>query len=276
MAATFDFSPGNCIRLLKGDDAGLCRMEVFLRSYQYSLHRHDSYAIGVTVSGVQCFSYRGAAHRAVRGQIHVLFPDEPHDGAAGTDEGFSYRIVHIDPALLQDVLNGRPLPFVKTPVLNASTAWTALMQRLWDPDAGCDDVWRAEIAVDIVDRLEAETPQTPPPKAPSALPLATLCRVREAIREDAGRELCAADLEALAGLDRWNLARGFRIAFGTSMSRFRAVCQLRRAQALIETGTPLADAALEAGFADQSHMTRRFRSILGLSPRQYAVARRPY
>ena len=50
----------------------------------YQTHRHDTYAIGVTDAGVQVFDYRGAVHASTPGQVVVLYPDEAHDGRAGT------------------------------------------------------------------------------------------------------------------------------------------------------------------------------------------------
>src|SRR5256712_9387154 len=87
----------------------------------YQRHRHDTYAIGVTDSGVQVFDYRGSVHASAPGQVVVLYPDEAHDGRAGTADGFGYRILYVEPALLTDAiraLRGRPypLPFVSEPV----------------------------------------------------------------------------------------------------------------------------------------------------------------
>src|SRR5438876_9838478 len=87
----------------------------------YQKHRHDTYAIGVTDSGVQVFDYRGSVHASTPGQVVVLYPDEAHDGRAGTREGFGYRIVYVAPSLLAEavrVLRGRscPLPFLREPV----------------------------------------------------------------------------------------------------------------------------------------------------------------
>jgi AraC-like DNA-binding protein len=59
-----------------------------------------------------------------------------------------------------------------------------------------------------------------------------------------------AELEQLAELDRWSLARQFRLAFGTSPSRFRTMRQLDMVRSMIRSGAGLADAALAAGFAD--------------------------
>src|SRR4051794_7272862 len=85
----------------------------------FAPHRHDTYAIGITLSGVQAFHYRGALRRCLPGWCHVLHPDELHDGAAGTEDGFAYRIAYVDPALVQRALGGRgALPFVADPVLD--------------------------------------------------------------------------------------------------------------------------------------------------------------
>ncbi len=53
------------------------------------------------------------------GQIIVLHPDELHDGAAGTEDGLSYRMLYLEPALLQAALprGFAHLPFVRDPVL---------------------------------------------------------------------------------------------------------------------------------------------------------------
>ena len=80
------------------------------------------------------------------------------------------------------------------------------------------------------------------------------------------------ELEREAGLDRWSLARHFRAAFGTSPSRFRTLRQLDRARGVVQRGTALAEAALQAGFADQSHMSRQFKRAYGLTPARWAAA----
>jgi AraC-like ligand binding domain len=47
----------------------------------------ETYAVGVTEAGLQCFHYRGAAWASTTGQVIVLYPDEVHDGHAGAPRG---------------------------------------------------------------------------------------------------------------------------------------------------------------------------------------------
>src|SRR5438093_8127550 len=92
--------------------AGLERAEVYLSACAFEPHRHDTYAIGITTAGVQTFRYRGTRRVSLPGQLVILHPDETHDGAAGTHDGFGYRAPYIAPELVHDALHGSGLPFV--------------------------------------------------------------------------------------------------------------------------------------------------------------------
>src|SRR5215469_10708541 len=88
---------------------------------------------------------------------------------------------------------------------------------------------------------------------------------------DVSGSVSAATLEAETGVDRYTLARGFRACFGTSPHRYLIGRRLDRVKAEIARGISLAGAAYAAGFADQSHMTRHFKSRFGLTPGGYAA-----
>lgn len=64
--------------------------------------------------------------------------------------------------------------------------------------------------------------------------------------------------------------RQMQATFGYGYATLVRLERARRAQALLRTGTPLADAAARAGYADQPHLSREFRRVVGVSPRQFA------
>ena len=64
--------------------AGIERVEAFFGGRAFEPHRHDTYAIGVTTRGVQIFNYRGAQRCCLPGQLHVVHPDDIHDGGPAT------------------------------------------------------------------------------------------------------------------------------------------------------------------------------------------------
>src|SRR5215467_7441606 len=96
--------------------------EAWFQRDGYQKHRHDTYAICLTTTGVLAFDYRGNSEISTPGQVVVLHPDEVHDGHAGTQEGFGYRQLYVEPALIFEAIQAMcphpcSLPFVRTPVI---------------------------------------------------------------------------------------------------------------------------------------------------------------
>ncbi len=82
------------------------------------------------------------------------------------------------------------------------------------------------------------------------------------------------ELELVSGRDRWRLSRDFRVLYGTSPYRYLTMRRLERVRRLVVAGQSLAQAALWAGFTDQSHMTKHFTRAYGLSPGRWLRALR--
>lgn len=247
---------------------------MYLVASAYEPHRHDSYAVGITTAGVQTFRYRGTRRICLPGQLHVLHPDETHDGAAGTDDGFGYRILYLAPELVRDALDGGALPFVADPVQTPMPATRRVASLLADIDEPISDLARAEIAATMADTLRWLGGQ--PGQRPVRIDLRAVGLARDHLAAHAREQTPASTLEAITGTDRFTLARHFRRAFGTSPDRYRTMRRLALARAAIESGLPLAQAAAHAGFADQSHMTRQFKRAYGLTPARWtALTARP-
>lgn len=94
--------------------------------------------------------------------------------------------------------------------------------------------------------------------------------VSELLRERCADSLCLSDVAAAAGVHPGYLASAFRRHFGCTMGEFvRRQRIVLACRALSDGDAPLADVALQAGFADQSHFTRTFKRQLGLTPAAY-------
>lgn len=99
-------------------------------------------------------------------------------------------------------------------------------------------------------------------------------RVRERLHSEFARPLRLADLARTAGVHPMHLARAFRLKTGMSVGTYQRRLRLDwSADQLTNARTPLAEIAVRAGFADQSHFTRTFRRYTGLTPRAYRQAR---
>lgn len=250
---------------------GVQALQAWFGGRGFDRHRHDTYAIGITDSGVQAFDYRGVAETSLPGQVIVLHPDETHDGRAGSRDGFGYRIVYVAPARIQEAARAirsgpSPLPFVKEPVtVNPALAAAIAGAFRLEPEPLATDA----LVLALTEALLEADPSCAAGVRPPCVDPEAVGRVRHFLDAAIDRVVHSRELEAVAGLTRFELARQFRAALGTSPYRYSLLRRLDGAREQLGAGEAPAEAALAAGFADQAHMSRHFKAAFGLSPARY-------
>lgn len=119
--------------------------------------------------------------------------------------------------------------------------------------------------------------QPPSTKPVEGAPPAAVLRVVELMRERLTEPLSLDELAHAAGLSPFHFARQFKTATGHPPHDYLIRLRVDRAQELIRSNGRswnLAAIANESGFADQSHMARHFRRVLGVTPGAFADAQR--
>ncbi|MEU3448013.1 helix-turn-helix domain-containing protein [Streptomyces thermolilacinus] len=149
------------------------------------------------------------------------------------------------------------------------------------------DLWPAARARRLAARVAAATDGAATHGAAAALEEAALCLAAEAPRPDPLLRAVAARLGAgwsvaataeAVGLGARQLHRRSLDAFGYGPKTLARVLRLQRALALVRAGTPYAEVAAVAGYADQAHLARDTRALTGRTLTAYAaehLAERP-
>jgi AraC-like DNA-binding protein len=242
------------------------RIEAWFGGHGYDPHRHDTYSIGRTLSGVQSFHYKGSMRHGIPGNTLILHPDEVHDGMAGTEAGFRYRMAYVDPALIQQVLGGEPLPYIVGGLSSDPRLHQASESFMQAMDHPLDAMEEQDALFDLAMGLRAVAGK---PRGRKRLDYHAAERAREFILEHLHMSITLEMLEHASGRERWSLSRDFRVLYGTSPYRFVTLRRLDQFRGLILNGFTLVDAALAAGFHDQSHMTRHFTRCYGVPPSRW-------
>ena len=98
------------------------------------------------------------------------------------------------------------------------------------------------------------------------------------IHDNYARELSLTEVAEAVHLSRFHLARVFRKSLGVSPHQYLIRLRVNRAGWLLSVGSnerSVAEVASAVGFADQSHLTRHFKRVTGVTPRQFRARQRP-
>ncbi|MBK5565757.1 AraC family transcriptional regulator [Ensifer sp. SSB1] len=262
-------------RMLRSATAGIDAVEAESR-HSFARHTHDQFGIGLIYQGAQkSLSGRGVVE-AGAGDMITVNPGEVHDGAPIGDAGRSWRMLYFDPSVIaaaaEDISQGRSdaAEFASPAFKDADAAnqFRALFATITDPTTENEAIRREErlllLLASVLATGRPEYQERP----------ATVTAAKTMIDDDPTAAITLADLATEARLSRFQLVRNFASAVGLTPHAYIVQRRIDLARRLIGEGTPLAEAAFAAGFADQSHMTRVFVSKYGLSPGLYAEARR--
>jgi len=209
--------------------------------------------------------------------VMTFNPDDPHDGHAAGETGFTYRMVHIWPEFFTTLISDAPLPLplFRSPVIDDPAVAGSLLRlhvALTTPASELERFERLSGTARLLFRHASA--RVPPPAGPG-----TAARIRELIHDaSAAADLTADDLGAAAGCSRYAAYRAFTKAYGMAPSDYQRQLRVRAARRLLIQGATPALAAAEAGFADQAHLTRWFHRYYGITPGAYRAAgptRRP-
>jgi AraC-like DNA-binding protein len=232
------------------------------RAHAYPPHTHDAWTLFVVDDGAIRYDLDRRPRGADLGMVSVLPPHVTHDGRAATDAGFEMRCLYLDPELLGDGAIG---PAVDQPVLSVP----ALRDRVSALHAALacgDDALEAETRLAFV--IETIRATLGAGGARDAAPAgdahaeALRAWLDARVTEPVTLGAAAAQLDA----SPTGLARAFSSAFGVAPHAYLLGRRLEAARARIVAGAPIADVAADLGFADQAHLTRRFRQWFGTTP----------
>jgi AraC-like DNA-binding protein len=246
--------------------------------HAFPRHSHDYYVICVVERGLQSFSHNSAKYFTPPGGVILINPGAAHTGEAADEHGFQMRCIYPTTQRMQtavDELTGRQqeAPFFRE--VRVDQRWaTEHIAALHKTLLQGEDVLQCESLLTwtlagLVKRY-AELRFGEQRLGNERASIQRACRYLE---ENYAEGVSLGQLAAHVSLSPYYLLRAFRAEIGMPPFAYLESVRIRHAQRLIEAGKTLAEVAAETGFSSQSHLTRRFKRVIGVTPGQYARQR---
>jgi AraC-like DNA-binding protein len=260
--------------------AGVELLQARYQRQNFSKHFHECFAVGVMRAGAMRFDYRGGSHLAAPGEINLCLAGEAHNGEAAHEAGWRYRMFYLDEKWLNAALaetgsarRGAAAPFFRSGVLQDPKLAAELLHLHRSLEPGRAGALEQESRLLMaLHHLISRHAQPRPPERKAAACLHAVRLARDYLAANLERNPSLGELGRVAGLSRFHLLRVFSRQVGLTPHAFMVQLRLQKARALLQAGASLAEAALLSGFSDQSHLSRHFKKVYGLTPGQYRAS----
>lgn len=254
---------------------GLSCLVADFTSHDYAPHSHEAFVVAVTEAGGAEFKSRGRTDEARASTLLVFNPDEPHSGRMGWSRRWVYRGLYLtSPAIetLKAALGLQATAYFTRNSFDDPDLIDAFLGLHRVLDEGNDPLEERELLLRSFGALIRRHAAGQPGLAQPARDQAKAARIREIMQERHAEELTLEQLGAEVGLTPFQLIALFKRSTGLTPHAYLTQLRLKAAIAALGRGATIAAAALDAGFYDQSALTRHFKRAYGITPLQWVRA----
>jgi AraC-like DNA-binding protein len=253
--------------------------ELMVEAYQFQgvmqafpNHFHEHYVIGFIEHGRRNLKVRGGCVLTAPGDLLLFNPGENHACEAHEGQPLDYRCINIEPGVMAKIareifgIDGQPM-FAQPVVFHCELTGELreLHTMILRQERGVRKEEQLYFLLEQLLRDYAEAGE----RVPTAELRAEVKAVCDYLNTHAQEQISLDTLGELAGLSKYHLLRAFTKETGITPYRYLETIRIDRAKTLLKQGVSPAEAALLAGFSDQSHMSNAFKRFIGLTPGQY-------
>jgi len=235
-------------------------------------HFHDYYVIGFIESGERCLSCKNREYTIEPGDLLLFNPHDNHTCEQINGGTLDYRCINVPPETMSkaafEITGKEYLPYFSPAVIFHSELASLLRELHMIIMEEEKDFRKEEIFFFLLEQLIKEFSEEgiEPSLAEENRETRIICNFLE---ENYMKNITLDELSELTGLSKYYLLRSFTKQKGISPYRYLETIRIDRAKKLLEQGVLPIEAALQTGFADQSHFSNFFKKFIGLTPKQY-------
>jgi AraC-like DNA-binding protein len=244
-------------------------------THSFPQHTHDEFCIGVIIDGAEKVKYRGTTYFAPVGSVVTINPGEAHANWAADEGGWTYQVFYPTVRLLQqaasEVGQFRQTPCFRDPVIQDPVLFQRLcrLHRLLEQPASLleRESHLLLALVQLVGRHARDFGSMPAIGRENR----AVQQVKDYLEAHSWQNPSLSQLAQIAHLSPFHLNRVFRRTVGLPPHAYLTQVRVNRAKRLLCQGLSIARVAAETGFCDRSHFTKRFKRLVGVTPRHYGL-----
>jgi AraC-like DNA-binding protein len=257
---------------------GIEQLQAEYERHRFAPHAQETAVIGVVLHGEAVVHGAHCTLPIKTGDVLVIPPRILHDAHSLGSDTWQYRALYLTTAqiamLSNDDEDGRGVLADRPFVVSNS----ALVERILGVQRHLQQVETAGAAPaldslrELITTLRSASEELLGGDAAARHAAAGITRVRRFIDDNPLEKLSLADMARRANLSRFTFAHAFTRAYGVSPHAYALQRKVIAARSLIQQGEAVSSVAHRTGFADQAHLTRRFLSVVGVTPGEFRRA----
>ncbi|MEL6399124.1 MAG: AraC family transcriptional regulator [Cyanobacteria bacterium J06626_4] len=240
------------------------------RHHRFPRHLHEEFCIGVITQGAEQVSYQGTTHLAAVGSLVVIPPEAVHSNVAADATGWSFRVCYPRATLFMQLGFGASLPCFQEPIITdppLAQAFIYFHQLLSQANPQTALAAESVLLTALAQLVQRHSQSRLTDKQGSES--RAVNQIRDYLHVYYADKIVLQDLVELTGLSPYHLSRVFQRATGLPPHAYLIQVRVAKAKMLLAQGHLPAAVACEMGFTDQSHLTKTFKAIVGVTPKQY-------
>jgi len=243
--------------------------------HDFAPHTHDAFVIAVAELGGARIKSRGVTDVARSSGLFVSNREEPQSSWMGDSPRWHYRSMYLTQAAIDVVAEGlgiESVPYFTRnifPDADLVSGFASLHRSL---EAGADRFREHELLISAFGHLFGRRGSGGDRIEPAPRDRVLVHRIVDLMRQRFAENLLLGDLAATAGLSVFQLIGLFKRTIGTTPHVYLTHVRLNAACSRLRLGDSIAEAAIAAGFCDQSGLTKHFKRCYGITPLQFAKA----
>ncbi|WP_066193425.1 helix-turn-helix domain-containing protein [Gracilibacillus timonensis] len=239
---------------------------------KFPAHFHDYYVIGFMEEGERHLICQGKEFIINAGDVLIFNPYDTHRCEQIDGKTLDYRCINVKIETMKkavfDINGEEKLPHFQANVLYQSEVVSNLKELHVKIGQGEDELEKEELFLYVIEELMKTNSNMP---IPATVPESShqIQEISDYMDVHYNQKISLQELSDLTGWSKYHLLRSFTSNKGISPYSYLQTIRVNHAKKLLEQGIKPIETAYATGFSDQSHLTKCFKSMIGLTPKQY-------